>query len=72
VRPAKTNHVDHTLTDQSSILKFIEDNWRTGQIGDHSFDQRAGSLTSMFDFRQHPSQKKLILDPKTGAVVSDH
>ena len=69
---AKSNHVDHTLTDQSSILKFIEDNWRTGQIGDHSFDQRAGSLTGMFDFRQHPSSKKLILDPKTGAVVSNH
>jgi phospholipase C len=69
---AKSNHVDHSLTDQSSILKFIEDNWRTGRIGDHSFDQRAGSLTGMFDFRQHPSTKKLILDPKTGAVVSNH
>ncbi|MFI9386550.1 phospholipase C [Kutzneria sp. NPDC052558] len=69
---AKTNHVDHTLTDQTSILKFIEENWRTGQIGDHSFDQRAGSLTGLFDFWQRPSAKKLILDPKTGAVVSDH
>jgi phospholipase C len=69
---AKTNHVDHTLTDQSSILKFIEDNWRTGRIGDHSFDERAGSLTGMFDFRQRPSKKQLILNPKTGAVVSKH
>jgi phospholipase C len=49
---AKSNFVDHSLTDQTSILKFIEDNWRTGGIGDHSFDQRAGSLTSMFDFWQ--------------------
>ncbi|WP_410785477.1 phospholipase C [Kribbella sp. C-35] len=66
---AKTNHVDHTLTDQSSILKFIEDNWRTGRIGDHSFDQRAGSLNSMFSWWAHPNTKQLILDPKTGAVV---
>jgi phospholipase C len=69
---AKSNHVDHTLTDQSSILKFIEDNWRTGRIGDHSFDQRAGSLDGLFDFRQHPSTTQLILDPKTGAVVGNH
>ncbi|MGW5193655.1 phospholipase C [Kribbella sp. NPDC004138] len=67
---AKTNHVDHTPTDQTSILKFIEDNWRTGRIGDHSFDERAGSLNSMFSWRAHPNPAKLILDPKTGAVVS--
>ncbi|WP_432881451.1 phospholipase C [Kribbella sp. CA-245084] len=66
---AKTNHVDHAVTDQTSVLKFIEDNWRTGRIGDHSFDQRAGSLNGMFDFWQRPSKSKLILDPKTGAVV---
>ncbi|WP_427889073.1 phospholipase C [Kribbella sp. GL6] len=67
---AKTNHVDHALTDQTSILKFIEDNWRTGRIGDHSFDERAGSLNSMFSWWEHPNTKQLILDPKTGAVVS--
>ncbi|GAA1581816.1 alkaline phosphatase family protein [Kribbella hippodromi] len=66
---AKVNHVDHSLTDQTSVLKFIEDNWRTGRIGDHSFDQRAGSMNGMFSFWGHPSGKKLILDPKTGAVV---
>ena len=68
---AKSNHVDHSVTDQTSILKFIEDNWQTGRIGDHSFDQRAGSLAGMFNFRQDPSRSKLILDPKTGAVVSN-
>ena len=26
---AKKNYVDHTQTDQASILRFIEDNWRT-------------------------------------------
>jgi phospholipase C len=30
---AKRNFVDHTVTDQSSILRFIEDNWQLGRIG---------------------------------------
>jgi phospholipase C len=29
---AKEHVVVHTLTDQSSILRFIEDNWETGRI----------------------------------------
>lgn len=28
---AKTNFVDHSITDQSSILRFIEDNWGLGR-----------------------------------------
>ena len=28
---AKANFVDHTLTDQTSIIRFIEDNWLRGQ-----------------------------------------
>jgi hypothetical protein len=40
---AKHNYVDHTLTDQSSILKFVEDNWRLPRIPG-SFDAIAGSL----------------------------
>lgn len=65
---SKVNHVDHTLTDQTSVLKFIEDNWFTGRIGDSSFDTRAGSLNGMFSF-WWPEAKKVTLDPKTGAVV---
>ncbi len=65
---SKVNHVDHTLTDQTSVLKFIEDNWFAGRIGDSSFDSRAGSLNGMFDF-WWPRAKKVTLDPKTGAVV---
>jgi phospholipase C len=30
---ARRNFVDHSTTDQSSILRFIEDNWNTGRIG---------------------------------------
>src|SRR5262249_44593382 len=62
---AKHNFVDHTVTDQSSILRFIEDNWQTGRIGDHSFDAQAGSLLSLLGFTSGPLDK-LIRDPTTG------
>ena len=62
---ARTNFVDHTLTDQTSILRFIEDNWRTGRIGDHSFDERAGALDAMFDFAA-PTGPPLLLNPVSG------
>ncbi len=68
---AKANFVDHTLTDQSSILRFIEDNWGLGQIGGGSFDEIAGSVESMFDFssnRGHVSSP-LFLDPNTGEPI---
>lgn len=63
---AKSNFVDHTLTDQSSILRFVEDNWSLGRIGDSSFDEKAGSLETMFDFAKGPKNKRLFLDPTTG------
>ena len=66
---SKTNHVDHTLTDQTSVLKFVEDNWGLGRIGDSSFDARAGSLGGMVDFRGRPNTGPVLLDEKTGAVV---
>jgi phospholipase C len=63
---AKRNFVDHTLTDQSSIIKFVEDNWNLGQISG-SFDAMAGSLSNMFNFRtSEGSQHALFLDPTTG------
>ena len=65
---AKTNKVNDTFTQQSSILQFIEDNWRTGSIGDSSFDAKAGSLDSFFDFK-HPTGKRLQLNAD-GTVAS--
>lgn len=56
-----------TLTDQTSIVRFIEDNWLGRQRIADSFDQFAGSLDGMFD-RRHPRGARLILDPATGAV----
>jgi phospholipase C len=49
---SKKNYIDHTLTDQSSVLKFVEDNWLGGQRiqAGGSFDTIAGSIQNMFSF----------------------
>ncbi len=46
---AKHNYIDHTLTDQSSVLKFVEDNWLAGQRiqAGGSFDTIAGTIENM-------------------------
>jgi phospholipase C len=66
---AKKNYVDHTMTNQSSILRFIEDNWSLGRIGGNSFDAISGSLMNMFDFNQGPRNQKLFLGPTTGEPI---
>jgi phospholipase C len=65
---AKVNYVDHSVTDQSSAIRFIEDNWLHGQrLGGGSFDSIAGSPANMFDFdQQHGHTRRLLLDPTTG------
>jgi phospholipase C len=67
---AKANFVDHSITDQSSILRFIEDNWNLGRIGGGSYDALAGTLNNMFDFNSVPFGRRLILDPNTGERIS--
>ncbi|MBJ7608920.1 MAG: hypothetical protein JF887_05755 [Candidatus Dormibacteraeota bacterium] len=66
---AKANYVDHTLTDQSSILKFVEDNWTLGRIAG-SFDAIAGPINSMFDFTNGGSNPVTFIDPATGEVTT--
>jgi phospholipase C len=68
---AKSNFVDHSITDQTSILRFIEDNWGTGRIGNFSFDTKAGSLANLFNFRggDNGQPGRLLLDPQTGAPL---
>jgi phospholipase C len=57
------------LTDQTSVLRFIEDNWLHGErVGGGSFDAIAGSINAMFDFA-HPDARPLLLDPTTGQVL---
>ncbi|MBV8667128.1 MAG: alkaline phosphatase family protein [Burkholderiaceae bacterium] len=68
---AKPNHVDHTLTDQTSILRFIEDNWLSGQRLSGSFDALAGPLNNMLDFSGKRKAGVLILDPVSGQVCID-
>jgi len=67
---AKANFVDHSITDQSSILRFIEDNWNLGRIGGGSYDTLAGTLNNMFNFNSLPFGRRLILDPNTGERIS--
>jgi phospholipase C len=71
---AKRNYVDHTLTDQTSVLRFIEGNWLSGTRIQHggSFDAIAGPLNNMFDFddRDERGPRKVVLDETTGIVVS--
>ena len=72
---AKSNSVDHTLTNQASIIRFAEDNWHLPRIAG-SFDAVSNSLTGMFDLPRHgsenhaPNDKPLVLDPVTGRVVA--
>jgi Phosphoesterase family len=66
---AKVNFVDHTVTDQSSVVRFIEDNFNLGRIGSPSMDAQAGSLLGMFNFAT-PAAPAVILDPTQGVVVS--
>jgi phospholipase C len=66
---AKANYVSHELTDQTSILRFIEDNWLGGRrVSAISFDGIAGSIADMFDFTR-PVMRRLMLDPATGLPV---
>ena len=60
------NFVDHSITDLSSILRFIEDNWGLGRIGNQSFDVKAGLINNMFDLNTAKHAGNLILDPATG------
>jgi phospholipase C len=68
---AKENFVDHTVTDQTSIIHFIEDNWLNNErIGGGSFDSQSNSIEQMFDF-EHFRSRTLFLDPATGVRDND-
>jgi phospholipase C len=64
---ARQNFVDHSVTDQTSVIHFIEDNWLNGQrIGNGSFDTIANSITQMFNFTKVRTNGTLFLNPSTG------
>jgi phospholipase C len=64
---AKSNFVDNTFTDQSSVVQFIEDNWLGSQrIGGGAADAAAGTLDNLFSFHGDDRNGRLFLDPSTG------
>jgi phospholipase C len=68
---AKRNFVDHTMTDQSSVIRYIEDTWLgSKRIGQGSFDAVATSITQMLEFTGGSCPRTVTLDPNTGEVLS--
>lgn len=64
---ARQNFVDHSVTDQTSVIHFVEDNWLGGtRIGNGSFDAIANSISQMFNFTKVRSNGVLFLNPGTG------
>lgn len=65
-----------TVTDQSSILWFIQDKLGLGQVGDRSFDAAAGTLSNLFKFDGYDLHKTsgltLNLDPATSHANDQH
>jgi len=61
---ARQNFVDHSMTDQTSVIRFVEDNWLAGQrIGQGSFDGIANSISQMFNFTKMRNNGVLFLNP---------
>jgi phospholipase C len=68
----RENYVSNNLTDTTSVVKFIENNWLGGERIPGSFDATSGSLDApggLLDFNVRPDFGRLILNPTTGAVV---
>jgi phospholipase C len=71
---AKPNHVSHSIVDQTSVLRFIEDNFLNQQrIGQGSYDEIAGSLGDLFDFTGTAPKNGavILLDGTTGQITSN-
>ncbi|HEY6492299.1 MAG TPA: alkaline phosphatase family protein [Trebonia sp.] len=69
----RDNYVSSNLTDTTSVVKFIEQNWLHSETIPGSFDKVSGSLDApggLLDFNAKPHYTPLILNPTTGAVVS--
>jgi phospholipase C len=74
---AKQNYIDHNFTDQSSMIKFIEENWGVGGLGGSAFESlsglksdgtqnspgssSAGDFLSMFDFNPEAKRAPAVI-----------
>ncbi|HEY6380154.1 MAG TPA: alkaline phosphatase family protein [Candidatus Dormibacteraeota bacterium] len=65
---ARRDYVDHHVTEQASVVRFIEDNWHLSRLGGGAVDASAGSLAHLLDY-DSPHFGRLILDPTTGLRV---
>jgi phospholipase C len=63
---ARSNYVDSSVIDTSSVVKFIEYNWHLPALGNGAADAAAGSILPMFDFTSHGANPALFLNPATG------
>jgi phospholipase C len=71
---AQKNYVDSTVTDQASIIRFIEDTFlSSARVGTGSFDATAGTLNNMFNFTNGavvPNPNVVLLNPASGLVTT--
>lgn len=69
--PSNARPHGHTLIDQASVVRFIEDNWLGGQrIGGGSFDATAGDMRDLFDFSGAVNKTPLYLDSTLGTKLA--
>jgi phospholipase C len=67
----RANSVSNKLTNQASVISFIENNWLDGKrIGNGSYDEVSNSVGSLLNFHSRPNYRPVILNPTTGEVVS--
>jgi phospholipase C len=68
----RQNYVSDNLTDTTSVVRFIEDNWLQGERIPGSYDAVSGPLDApggVLDFHVRPHFQPVFLNPATGAVV---
>ena len=65
---AKHGAIDHETLDFTSILRFIEDNWRLEPLATR--DARANSIASAFDFAQPPRPPEFVSTSRASAAVA--
>ena len=58
ISPYVEAHVEHTQYETTSVLKFIEQNWNLGNLGQE--DQRASSIGNAFNFSMTPRPFQVI------------
>ena len=50
--PSQPGYISHTQYEFGSLVRFVEDNWNLGRLG--NTDNRAASILDSFDFTQQP------------------